>query len=148
MFWNKSFGKKMTKTMLLEPNRHKELEFDGLKFYYRCEDVDYEAHGRQGACQFQQYGFEHDHNITDSWMIFKNKAGKSALVIYVSVPTFDSGDREWDSYRKLFLIPEVGGMTGFMVCGGYNIARIIAYKDIRYADEKTESLLGEAVKNL
>lgn len=124
------------------------MTFDGLKFNYRSEDVDYVAHGQQGPCRFQKYGFEHDHNITDTRMIFKNKTGKKALVIHVSVPTFDYGDREWDSFRKLFLIPEAGGMTGFMICGGYKIAKIIAYKDIHCADEKTERLLEEVAKHL
>lgn len=122
---------------------YKELTFDGLKFYYRREDIDYVAHGHQGPCRFEKYGFEYDHDIADSRMIFKNKAGVKALVIRVSVPTFDSGDREWDSYRKLFLIPEANSMIGFMVYGGYNIAKVVAYMDVHCADKKTKSLLDE-----
>lgn len=81
-------------------------------------------------------------------MIFRDKTGKKALVIHVSVPTFDSGDREWDSYRKLFLIPEANGMTGFMVHGGYKVAKVVAYKGVRCADEKTENLMNEIAKYL
>lgn len=148
MLWDKLFGERLKKAAFSKPGRYKEMTFDGLKFNYRREDVDYAAHGQQGPCRFQKYGFEHDHNITDTRMIFKNKTGKKALVIHVSVPTFDYGDREWDSFRKLFLIPEAGGMTGFMICGGYKIAKIIAYKDIHCADEKTERLLEEVAKHL
>ena len=62
-------------------------------------------------------------------------------MIYVSVPVFDSGDREFDSYRKLFLIPGEGKITGVMVCGGYRIAKVLTYRNIRPADDKTEKLL-------
>lgn len=148
MFWNKLFGKRYEKASSQIQDQHKEMTFDGLKFCYRCEEVDYTAHDKQDSSQFKKYGFEHDHNITDSRMIFRNKAGQMALAIYVSVPTFDSGDREWDSYRKLFLVPEADGMTGYMVCGGYKIARIIAYQDIRCADEKTERFLDEVAEYL
>ena len=127
---------------------YKELTLDGLTFYYREEKVDYEAMHNKGPNQFENYDFEHDRDVTDSWRIFRNKAGKKALVIRVSVPTFDFGDREWDSYRKLFLIPEEDGMNGFLVCGGYRIAKVLAYEDVHYADEKTERLLQPIVKEL
>ena len=128
-----------------KPIGYKEMAFNGLKFYYCDEKVDYTSHDPQGTSQLENYGFEHDHDITDSQRIYKNKAGKRALVVYVSVPTFDSGDREWDSYKKLFLISEKDGMRGFLVSGGYKIAQILAYEDIRYADDKTESLLDEII---
>lgn len=131
-----------------KPDGYKELTLDGLTFYYRNEKVDYNALHNKGSNQFENYDFEHDQDITDSWRIFRNKAGKKALVIRVSVPTFDSDDRQWDSYRKLFLIPERDGMNGFLVCGGYSIAEVLAYEDVRYADEKTERLLESMVKEL
>lgn len=148
MFWDKLFANKLKKSAFLQRGGYSEMTFEGLKFYYRRKSVDYAALSNQGPCQFQKYGFEYDHNITDTWMIFKNKAGKKALVIHVSVPTFDYGDREWDSYRKLFLIPESGSMTGFMICGGYKIAKIFAYQDIHCADKKTKKLLDEVIRDL
>lgn len=148
MFWDKLYKRRFEKIAFAKTGKYKEMTFDGLKFYYRNENVDYTANGHQGLERFKKYGFEYDHNITDSRMIFRNKAGKKALVIHVSVPTFDFGDREWDSYRKLFLIPETGGMIGFMICGGYEVAKIIAYEGVRCADEKTESLLNEFTKYL
>lgn len=148
MFWNKLFDKKFKKLRFLQRSGYSEMTFDGLKFYYHNKNVDYAAHSSQGPCQFQKYGFEYDHNITDTWMIYKNKAGKKALAIYVSVPTFDYGDREWDSYRKLFLIPESDSMTGFLICGGYNIAEILTYQDIHCADKKMKRLLNKVTKYL
>lgn len=118
------------------------MSFDEFKFYYRSEIVEYNALGHKGKSRLNSYGFEHDHDITDSIMIFKNKAGLKALVIYVPIPTFDSSDRIWDSYRKLYLIPDDEGVIGFMVCGGYEIAKIIAYNDIRCANGKTKKLLN------
>lgn len=125
----------------LKPSGYQEMTFDELKLYYRSEEVDYSSLSDQGNSRFMSYGLEHDRDITDSWRIFRNKTGLKALVIHVSVPTFDSGDRQWDSYRELFLIPKEQRMTGFMVCGGYEIAKILAYNDVRCADEKTEKLL-------
>ena len=148
MIWDKLLKKKFKKLAFAQQSRYSEMTFDDLKFYYCSKNVDYAAYGNQNPCQFQKYGFEYDCNITDTWMIFKNKAGKKALVIDVSVPTFDYGDREWDSYRKLFLIPASDSITGFLIRGGYKIAEIIVYKDIYCADKKTKRLLNEVAKYL
>lgn len=120
-----------------KPAGYQEMSFDGMKFFYRAEDVNKET----AAAQHKIGDFVYAYDITDSQQVYKDKNGKKVLRFYVSVPTFDSNDREWDSYRKLFLIPDEDGITGIMVCGGYRIAKVFTYRDIRWADEKTEKLL-------
>lgn len=120
-----------------KPVGYQEMTFHEMKLYYSSESTNLGKFGF--ARSIDDFSYEYD--ITESLKVFKDKNGRKALMIYVSVPTFDSGDREWDSYRKLFLIPVKGKITGVMVCGGYKIAKILTYKDILCADEKTEKLL-------
>lgn len=126
------------------PDGYREMTFGDFKFYYRSEEVDYNFQGDLGRSKLLEHEFEHDHDVTNSQSVYTNKKGGKSLMIYVSVPTFDSEDREWDSYRKLFLVPEEGIINGFMVSGGYKIAEILSYTDIRFADEKTEKILMTA----
>lgn len=126
----------------------RKMIFDGSKYYYFFQYVDYIAHSVSGPDQFQKYGFEYDRDVGNSRSVYKNKAGEKALVICVSVPTFDSGDREWDSYRKLFLIPKGNEIEGYMVCGGYYVAQVVGYKGIYCADKEIKKLLNRIKKEL
>lgn len=117
------------------------MTFAGSKFYYLLQYTDYSAHGIPGPDRFRKYGFEYHRDLGGSRSLYRGKSEEKALVIYVSVPTFDSGDREWDSYRKLFLIPKRNGIAGYMVSGGYNIAKVTAYKGLYCADAEIKSLL-------
>lgn len=136
----------MLQNILSKLRIYRKMTFDGSKYYYLFQYVDYMAHGASGPDQFQKYGFEYDRDIGDFRSIYKNKSGEKALVIRVSVPTFDSGDREWDSYRKLFLIPKGNEIEGYMVCGGYHIAEVVAYKGICCADKEIKKLLKGVAK--
>lgn len=124
-----------------KPEGYSELNFEGLKFYYSSEEMDYSAFDKQNFHRFDKYDFVYERDITDSVMAFKNKEGRTALVLHTSVPTFDDADYEWNSYRKLYLLPETGRITAFLCCGGYKLAKVFAYEDVWWADEKTEKLL-------
>ena len=124
-----------------KPSGYSELNFAGLKFYYRSEEVDYSDMDKKNAYRFEKYGFVYDHDISDSLMVYKSKEGEKALVIYIAVPTFDEGDREWDSYKKLYLLPDTGKITAFICRGGYKLAKVMVYEDVWWANAKTETLL-------
>ena len=83
----------------------------------------------------------HDTDLTDSIAIYKNELNENILQIRVSVPTFDSADREYNSYEKLFLFSKSGKLSGMLVKGGYRISTIDYYEDIRFADDLTAALL-------
>lgn len=46
------------------------------------------------------------------------------LVIYTSIPTFDSGNREWDSRILEFLIFDGQAVSLVVLRGGYHIAHL------------------------
>lgn len=56
-----------------------------------------------------------------------DKPGKHTaqdLVIYTSIPTFDSGNREWDSRILEFLIFDGQAVSLVVLRGGYHIAHL------------------------
>lgn len=122
-----------------KPQDYQEMKYQGMRFYYHTENVEYKA--SDSSDKPKEYQLIFDHEISDSCSIYKEKNGNKVLMIYVSVPTFDSGDREWDSYRKLFLIPSGGRLKGRLVVGGYHVARILIYDDIVCGDSRTEKII-------
>ena len=116
-----------------KPDGYSELNFSDMAFYYKrkTEKANPEMMG----------SLRYDRPVMDSIDIYRNQRNEEILRIYVEVPTFDSGDREWDSYRKLYLFRHEGELWGLLVAGGYRIARIDCYEDIRCADSRTEKML-------
>lgn len=116
------------------PFQRPELQFNGLNFYYSdiSEDQTLEIMGE----------LQNKVSINDSTDIYTNQAGDKIIRIYVAVPTFDFGDRQWDSYRKLFIFPHENQIWGLLVAGGYEIARITCYQDLRAASDRTEKLMS------
>ena len=115
----------------LEPG---ELEFEGLRFSY--------SDTRKGSEEtFDSLKLEFEEEITDTDWVYKGEDGLRVLCFYKAIPTFDSGDREWDSYRKLYIIPDGDKMNAYLVSGGYHIAGVKFYEDIRPLDAETENRL-------
>lgn len=138
MLIDKLFGKKK------ETDNWKTLDYYGMEFKYESSSSDYDSHSLVNPCELEKLHLEFDHELKSDMNILKNKDGDTSLMIYVSVPTFDSGDREWDSYRKLYLIPKGRKITAYVVAGGYRLSRIQKYNNIRCKNEKAEQILKEA----
>lgn len=83
-------------------------------------------------------------NLNDDVIKYRDEKGREVLSIYESVPTFDSGDREWDSFRKIYIIKEKNSFTGVYLAGGYKLAGVLLYTNIECTDEKTKELLRKA----
>ncbi|MCD8049066.1 MAG: hypothetical protein LUG52_05590 [Clostridia bacterium] len=66
-------------------------------------------------------GYEHHMAIKE------DKFGDRVIYEYVAVPTFDSGDSMWDSYRKYALVFDGESIDLVLFKGGYRIARIEIY---------------------
>lgn len=126
---------------LPKPQGYLEMKYDDMTFYYRLERNLSNFHGTGDMDAARKYRLDFDHKITDSQSYYRTKDNRAVLMFYVSVPAFDSEDRQWDSYRKLFLIPGAGKIKGVLVAGGYRVAKITEYEDLRCADSKTEKLL-------
>ncbi len=118
------------------PDGYSTFSFGSLDFYYR-EKTD---HGKD----FKEESLRFEKAFTDAISIYKNRQNADVLRIYVSVPTFDSSDREWDSYRKLYITPKAGELRGLLVSGGYHIASVQVYRDLCYANERTKKLMEAA----
>ncbi len=66
--------------------------------------------------------------------IKENQFGDKIIYEYVSVPTFDSGDRLWDSYRKYVLIYDGKDIDIIAFRGGVKLAKIEVYNKLTFAD--------------
>lgn len=84
------------------------------------------------------------HNIEEKYngvsiVIFENTKYKRIVRLSLSIPTFDLGDREYDSWHDLFLLQEHNGIIRAVYCtGGYRIARIEGYAQVYQYPESLE----------
>jgi len=72
--------------------------------------------------------------LTPDSCIFRDEYGEYTVVTYISIPTFDSGDREWDSYRQEILFYDGKHIHLAVFRGGYKIAGISIYEQLLSAD--------------
>lgn len=75
---------------------------------------------------------------------YQDVFGNPVLRLYLSVPTFDSGDREWDSYKVLYIIEHDGHLSGLYLNGGYHLASVVLYRDMDSGESQTEELFQRA----
>lgn len=118
------------------PDGYQEMYFNQKRFYYQSKRMEKE---------YSEFFDKISEFTQEEWMdaegILENAKGEKIYWMYASVPTFDSHDREWDSYRKFYLIPEKKEITGVMVSGGSRIANVYIYRDVRWADKRTEEFM-------
>lgn len=77
--------------------------------------------------------------------IYKAKNGMTVLRIYESIPTFDSSDRIYNSYRVLLIFNHNGKRTGILLRGGYRLAEATLCIGMVCADEKTKQIVDESL---
>lgn len=76
------------------------------------------------------------HNIEEKYCntnitIFESTKYKTIVRLSLSIPTFDSGDREYDSWHDLFLLQEHNGIIRAVYCtGGYKVAHVEGYAQV------------------
>lgn len=129
-----------------KPTGYGEMRLENLKFYYASKES-LQIRSKQREDILKQYGLCLQRVLTDSRSVYRDSKGQDVLMIYEPVPTFDFSDREWDSYKELFLIPDKGKMKGLMIRGGYRVANVLAYADVRCADSRTEKMLKGSLLN-
>lgn len=66
--------------------------------------------------------------------------GHHVLRTYTQIPTFDSGDREWDSEELEFLMFDGKDMNLIVMRGGYRIASLTFYEKLLSADMRLKPL--------
>ena len=118
--------KKETVIKYEAPEGYEKLYFDDLRFFYASSRSDKSFRGSiKEEPIIQKYGLE------------------SAFVRCQELPIFDSCDREWGSYEKLFLIRQAGKIRAVELTGGYKIGTLEIYEDVRYADSHTQEIWKE-----
>ena len=63
--------------------------------------------------------------------VFKSEKYRKIICISRQIPTFDSSDREYDSWHDLYLLQEKNGIIRAVYCtGGYCVSRIEGYAEV------------------
>ena len=81
--------------------------------------------------------------ISKNVTIHRDIWGGNVLCAYTSIPTFDSGDREWDSKMLECLFFDGKEIHLVILRGGYRIAKLIFYSPLRGADLRLKPLFEE-----
>lgn len=77
----------------------------------------------------------------DEFEIRQHEDGIRFLYCYSSIPTFDSGDREWGSHSQKALYCDDRGIHLISCLHGYKIGRISVYLGLQSAGERFEKWL-------
>ena len=78
--------------------------------------------------------------IAKNVQIVTDVYGEKVLKTYTQIPTFDSGDREWDSKELEFLMFDGKHIHLVVMRGGYRIARLTFYENLLSADARMKSV--------
>lgn len=118
-----------------KPDGYGTLSLEDMRFYYRIE-----RKSTEGVPE----GFTQEKDIADKLRLYRSPKDRPVLRIRMNLPIFDSGDREWDSYRDLYVSRESDGLCGILVAGGYKVASVHILEDLHCADAHTEETLTTA----
>ena len=72
---------------------------------------------------------------------YLDENGRIVFSFREGIPTFDSSDREYDSYRMLLIFEENGIMNGIYLRGGYSYAETVEYTGLVCADDITKEMI-------
>ena len=78
--------------------------------------------------------------LTENVGIAKDAFGEKVLRRYTEIPTFDSGDREWDSEEIEYLIFDGKDIHLVIMRGGYRIAHLIFFEKLLTADARMKPI--------
>lgn len=79
--------------------------------------------------------------ISEAVKIYQSADGQAVLYLYESVPTFDAGDREYDSYKELYIFVDRPEPEALMVRGGYRLGSVFHYTGFQGLNPETQELL-------
>lgn len=72
---------------------------------------------------------------------YVDESGRTVLRVLERIPTFDSADRMYDSYKMIFIFEDNGKTHGVYLRGGYRLAEAVEYTGLVCADEKTKEMI-------
>lgn len=124
-------------SLKFEPGNTIRLQFENYRriTYFECElsDYQYVLNGKKytGVSCLNMKDAE---NITESISVNEDIYGSKVLCVYTSIPTFDSCDREWDSYMTEYLMFDGKDINLIVIRGGYKLASLSFYTKLTAAD--------------
>lgn len=122
-----------------------ELTIGGCKFYYVKEnrifydDYSFKMNGQ--SCTADYFKKVLIKELYENVSIYLDEQNRTVLCIHESIPIFDSGDRQWNSYKEIYLFRENGILTGIYLTGGYHLAAVKKFIKMETTDEKTKQML-------
>lgn len=106
------------KTRYKRENRYRGME--GYRYSFN----------KRSYCDVESLSKEPSEEITQNVHIVTDTYGEKVLKCYTQIPTFDSGDREWDSKKVEFLLFDGKNIHLVIMRGGYRIAGLIFYETL------------------
>jgi len=100
---------------------------------------------RLGGRTYQDVGSlwkEPAEDIAKNVQLVTDIYGEKVLKTYTQIPTFDSGDREWDSKELEFLFFDGKNIHLVVMRGGYRIAKLTFYEKLLSADIRMKPVFG------
>lgn len=128
-----------------KPSGKKELRIGGYTFYYGKEQ-NLRHDNNNFIYQFRKYSADYFKKellmeLDKGIKKYRDEKGREVLSVYESIPTFDSCDREWNSYKQIYIVKKNGTFTGFYFTGGYHLADVKRYTHMECGDENTKNML-------
>lgn len=125
--------------------QYKSVEKEGRSL----DDVSYSVNGRiyTGMDSFEKEEIESLPDILAKKSepckvaAYRDIYGNAVLRLSVSIPTFDIGDREFDSVHFLYLFHDQEQIYGAYCMAGYVLAKIILCSNLNYVDDKLKPWL-------
>lgn len=76
--------------------------------------------------------------------VFESAVYRKIVRLSLRIPTFDSSDREYDSWHDLYLLQEHGGKIRAVYCtGGYRVAKVEGYAEVYQYPEDLKIFFDE-----
>lgn len=130
------------------PLEMKLLRFGKWRFHYNSEEVlycsDYDFILDEKIMKPDFYKEELVCKYEEDIAKYRDAQGNEVLVLWESIPTFDSGDRQYDSYKELYLFVKQGKLQALFIKGGYCLGKAVFYPQLTCADSETQKLLQDA----
>lgn len=142
------FGNNVSYTLSVPVNNQKKLKLEFKNTWEKSSypkgmnGYSYSFNGRKYTDVASLLG-EKIRDISPDVTLHRDAWGEQALCAYTQIPTFDSGDREWDSKKLEILFFDGKEINMVVLRGGYKISKLIFYSGLQGADSRFQGLFGE-----
>ena len=139
--FNLNLGTPVSYTMKVSPLGGKEKIL--LEFRHQTRRADFGSKGLDGYTYSYNGRTYRDteslrvapmEEISRNVFLTADAYGEKVLRTYTQIPTFDSGDREWDSMELEYLFFDGKHIHLVVMRGGYRIAKLTFYEQLLSAD--------------